>query len=262
MQFRNIVFSVDGGIATITLNTPKNLNAFNETMIEDVSQALSAIEQDESIKVVVINANGKAFSGGGDLVAMLEGIKDSVPVIENTVGPIAEVSYKIKKSTKPVIASVHGAVAGASFNIALACDFCVASEDAKFIQAFVNVGLIPDAGGLFLLSKAVGVNKATQLAMLGTPVTAEQGKELGFVYDVYSLEELELNTIKLAKKLARGPSKSLSLMKQLIFESEFREFKEYLASEVAAQVDCSNTEDFKEGILAFVEKRKPSFTGK
>lgn len=262
MQFSNILFTIENGIATIALNTPDNLNAFNEIMIQDVSQALTVAEQDESVKIVVMKANGKAFSGGGDLAAMAEGIKNGAPVIESTVGPIAEVSLKIKKSRKPVIAAVHGAVAGAAFNIVLACDFCIACEGTKFIQAFVNVGLIPDAGGLFLLSKAVGANKAIQLAMLGTPVTAEEGKSLGFVYQVVLHEDLEAATLKLADRLAKLPSKSMELMKKLIFESDFLGYEKYSELEVESQIICGNTDDFREGVTAFLEKRKPNFTGK
>jgi len=262
MEFQSILYSVESGIAKIILNTPHNLNAFNETMILDVLQALRAAEEDENVKVVVIGANGRAFSGGGDIGEMIEGAKQDIVIFDKTVGPIAQISFTIKKMKKPVIASVFGAVAGAAFNIAIACDFCVAADNSKFIQAFVNIGLIPDAGGLFLLTRSIGINKATHLAMLGTPVTAQQGADYGFVYKVCPPEALEEETMKLAARLAAGPSVSYGFMKELIYESQFQGYEAYTALECSKQMACGYTADFKEGVFAFGEKRKPSFTGK
>ncbi|MCI8608926.1 MAG: enoyl-CoA hydratase [Firmicutes bacterium] len=262
MQYTNILYAVENHIATITLNTPQNLNAFNETMILDVLRALKESEKDDDVHVVVISANGRAFSGGGDVGEMIEGAKKDVVIFDKTVGPISQVSYTIKKMKKPVIASVFGAVAGAAFNIAVACDFCIAAENSKFIQAFVNIGLIPDAGGLFLLTRSLGLNRATHLAMLGTPVTAQEGKDYGFVYQVCPLEELEEATKRLAHKLAHGPLVSYGYMKELIFESQFKGYDEYTALECEKQMACGYTEDFKEGVFAFGEKRKANFTGK
>ena len=257
-----ILYAVDNHIATITLNTPQNLNAFNETMIHAVIDALADAEQDEDVKVIVLAAAGRAFSGGGDIAEMIEGAKKDIVVFDKTVGPISEISRNIKKSKKPVIASVFGAVAGAAFNIALACDFCIAADNAKFIQAFVNIALIPDAGGLFLLSRAVGVNKAMHLAMLGTPVTAAEGLDYGFVYNICAPDELEAETQKLAERLVKGPSRSYAFMKELVYESQFKDYDTYTALECEKQLACGYTEDFKEGVFAFGEKRKPVFTGK
>ena len=175
---------------------------------------------------------------------------------------IAQVSHNIRRSAKPVIASVFGAAAGAAFNIALACDFCVATENARFIQAFVNIGLIPDAGGMYLLTRAVGINKATHLAMLGTPIDAVQAFELGFVYKVCEEKELAAETEKLAQKLAAGPAQSYARIKELVFAAEFGDYAQYTKKEIESQLACGNTNDFEEGISAFAEKRKPRFTGK
>lgn len=262
MGYTNILYQVNDGVARITLNTPSNLNAFNETMILDVLGALEEAQTDPEVKVVVIGANGKAFSGGGDIKEMIEGAKQDIVVFDKTVGPIAKVSMTIKKMPKPVIASVYGAVAGAAFNIAVACDFCIAAENSKFIQAFVNIGLIPDAGGLFLLTRSLGINKAAHLAMLGTPVTAAEGKDLGFVYKVCPVEDLGIETDKLAAKLAKGPLVSYAYMKELIYESQFKGYEEYTKLECSKQMACGYTEDFKEGVFAFGEKRKANFSGK
>ena len=262
MNYTNLLYSVENGIARITLNTPENLNALNETMILDLLHSLQEADKDENVKVIVIGANGRAFSGGGDIREMIEGAKKDVVVFDKTVGPIGQVSWTIKKTKKPVIAAVFGAVAGAAFNIAVAADFCIAADNSKFIQAFVNIGLIPDAGGLYLLTRAIGINRAAHLTMLGTPVTAQQGMDYGFVYQVCAVDQLEEETQKLANRLASGPSVSYGFIKELIYESELKNYLEYSVMESEKQIACGYTADFKEGVLAFGEKRKPQFQGK
>lgn len=259
MAFTKLVYCVKDRVAWITLNSPKNLNAFDETMDEEVIDALTLCENDPAVRAVVLTGAGKAFSAGGDIGAMYAGIKKGDADFSGEVRKIAGVSMGIKRLSKPVIAAVHGAVAGAAFNIALACDFCIAAENASFMQAFVNIGLIPDAGGLFLLSRAVGVNKAMELAMTGHPVSAQEGKELGFVYQIVAPEELETAASKLANRLAAGPSTSYAEMKRLMWEAQFRDMERYVTEEVKGQLHCGDTADFKEGVCAFVEKRKPQY---
>ncbi len=259
MTFSKISYEVNDSIAVISLDSPKNLNAFDEVMIDDVLAALKEADADASIRVVVIKGNGPAFSAGGDIGMMYRGIKSGDLDLESGVQKIAFISVAIKKLSKPVIASVHNAVAGAAFNIALACDFCIASEDSKFIQAFVNIGLVPDAGGLYLLSRAVGVNRAIQLGMTGKTVSAKEAQALGFVSEVCTKEALEGTTMKRAQEIASGPAQSYKHMKELIYQSQFSDFESYIEAEVAAQSTCSQSVDFREGVSAFVEKRKPSF---
>lgn len=261
MNYTKILYAAANGVATITLNCPVNLNAFDEGMTTDVLAALDACGNDDSVKVVVLGAQGKAFSGGGDIVEMVEGLKRGTVVFDVTADKIAQVSLAIKKLRKPVVASVRGAVAGAAFNIILACDFCVAAENAKFIQAFVNIGLIPDAGGLYLLSRAVGVNKAMHLALTGAVVTAVEGENLGFVYKTCPVDALDEETAALASRLAAGPSLAYAAMKELMFASQFADFEQYLPKEVRAQLDSGYTTDFREGVTAFLEKRTAQFTG-
>lgn len=259
MEFSTILYSTDNKIATITLNVPDRLNPFTEAMSKNVINALDIAEKDDSVKVIVINANGKSFSGGGDISEMVEGMKKGRNIFGTTADLIAQVSRTILKCKKPVIAAVAGAVAGAAFNISIACDFCIAADNTKFIQAFTNIGLIPDAGGMFLLTRSLGLNRAKHLAMLNAPVSAEEGKELGFVYKVCSIDTLADETEKLALRLAKGPSKSYELIKMLTFESQFSTYEDYTEKEVKAQQMCGYTEDFKEGIIAFSEKRRPNF---
>ncbi|QNN72604.1 enoyl-CoA hydratase/isomerase family protein [Vagococcus carniphilus] len=259
MDFQKILYNVQEKIAFITLNTPKNLNSFDDVMLDEIVSALHHADEDNEVKVIVLNSSSPAFSGGGDVRAMYEGVKSNNLDFNTSIEKMASVSLTMKQISKPVIASVSGAVAGAGFNVALAADFIIASEDAFFIQSFVNIGLIPDAGGIFLLSRAVGVNKATELVMTGKPVSASQGKELGFVSNIVPTEELEAATNKLAKSLAYGPSLAYAEIKKLVFESDFKGFEEYVKQEVKSQVACSETADFVEGISAFAEKRKPKF---
>ena len=262
MEFTSILYSVENGIARITLNTPENLNALNETMILDLLHGLQEAEKDEAVKVVVIGANGRAFSGGGDIREMIEGAKKDVVIFDKTVGPVGKISMTMRKMKKPVIASVFGAVAGAAFNIAVAADFCIAADNSKFIQAFINIGLIPDAGGLYLLTRSIGINRATHLTMLGTPVSAAQGLDYGFVYQVCPPEQLEEETGRLAQRLASGPLTSYGFIKELIYESQFKGYEEYSLMEAEKQIACGFTDDFKEGVFAFGEKRSPNFQGK
>ena len=170
-----------------------------------------------------------------------------------------EISLAMKHLPKPVVMCTDGAVAGAAFNMVLAADMCVASTNSRFIQAFVNVGLAPDAGGMYLLSRAVGINRAMQLAMTGEAVTAEKGKEYGFVYKVCEPEILERTTNRLVQRLAKGPVQSFRAMKQMMWASFFTNFEEYAELEVKIQNSLGETEDFREGVRAFAEGRRPKF---
>lgn len=262
MEFKNIIFTVDQGVATITLNTPNNLNSLSGPMYDDITAALYICDNQSDIRAVVINANGRAFCGGGDIAEMVEGLRVGDLGFDVLAPKANHISKMIKQLSKPVIASVHGAVAGAAFNIAIACDLCIAAEDAKFIQAFVNIGLIPDAGGMFLLTRAIGVNKAMELAMLGRVVKADEAVQLGLVYKKCAKEDLGKETMELARKLANGPGRAYAELKKLVYESQYQDFEKYMSLESATQVKLGTTADFKEGITSFLEKRPAIFEGK
>lgn len=259
MDLTKVKYSVSGSVALICLDSPKNLNAFDEVLIDEVVYALRCAKQDGEIRAVILSSSGKNFSAGGDIGSMYKGLKDGTLDFNTLISKMAAISLAIKQLPKPVIAAVSGAVAGASFNVALACDFCIAADNAQFIQAFVNVGLVPDGGGFYLLTRAVGVNKAAELAMTGRAVGAAEAKALGFVCEVCPPDELEQRAQQLAQRLAAGPSMSYAEMKRLIMVSDFRDFEDYIKEEVKSQVACAETEDFKEGVSAFVEKRKARF---
>lgn len=259
MEFTKVNYKTEGKTAIISMNSPKNLNAFDETLIDELVEALHLADEDPQVKAVLLNSTCKAFSAGGDIGAMYMGIKNNDLDFAGAIAKMASVTVAIKKLTKPVICAVRGAAAGAGFNVALACDYVIADESAMFMQAFVNIGLIPDAGGFYLLTRAVGVNKATELAMTGRPVPAQEAKDLGFVAQVVKPEEFDAAVEATMKRFTYGPSVSFAEMKRLIWESDFKNFEDYIQEEVRSQTICGETADFKEGICAFVEKRKPAF---
>lgn len=265
MEYTKIQYAVDAPVAIVSLNSPKNLNAFDETVLAELVDAFKAAEADPKIKAVLLNSTSpRAFSAGGDVGTMYQGIKTQgkegfAAEFEPAIAKMASVTSVIKQLTKPVICAVQGACAGAGFNVALACDYVLAAESSMFTQAFVKLGLIPDAGGLYLLTRAVGVNKAMELAMTGCMVPAAEAKNLGFVAEVLADDGFADAAIKHCKQIAAGPSTSYCWMKKLIWESEFKDFDTFVKKEVEAQTDCSRTDDFVEGVFAFCEKRKANF---
>jgi enoyl-CoA hydratase/carnithine racemase len=262
MEFKKIVYSVESNVARVVLNSPKNLNALDEAMLDELLEVLEVIEKNDDVKVVVLSGEGRGFSAGGDVKFMYGALKAGPMDFGEGIVKAGLVSLSLKKLSKPVIAAVHGAVAGAGVNVALACDFCIAAEETQFIEAFVNLGLVPDAGGIYLLTRAVGMNKATEMVMTGRPVGAKEAMQIGMVNNVVPADKLEETVQKLAKKLVAAPANSLAGIKELIFESEYKGFAEYLKLEDKLQKKCGNTEDFKEGVFAFAEKRRAVFTGK
>lgn len=261
MDFQKILLNIQQNIATITMNSPATFNAFDGIMLNELLAALNICEEDEQVKVILLQAEGKAFCGGGDVSEMYREYQEGRIAIDATIERMEMVPLRIRQILKPIIVVVHGAVAGAAFSVALACDFCVAAENTKFIQAFVNVGLAPDGGGMFLLSRAVGTNRATQLAMTGAQITAAEGKSLGFVYQVCPRDKLRTEALQLAQSLVNGPSVAYEQIKRQINHSDFLNFEEYLRVEEKSQRRCGHTRDYQEGITAFTEKRSPVFRG-
>ncbi len=262
MDFSNIIFETEKEVATITLNRPEVSNGFNIPICQEILEALTIVEKDETLKILIINANGKVFSVGGDLAEMQRAVEDddvqSLVLIAKLVN---EISFTIKRLPKPVIMSIDGAVAGAAANMAVAVDFVVATDKTKFIQAFVGVGLAPDAGGLFLMSRAIGVTRATQLAMTGEGLSAEKALDYGIVYRLCESEKLERTTNQLVKRLLRSSVNSYRAIKEMIWAASFTGWETYTRVELQLQEELAFKEDFKEGVRAYSERRRPKFTG-
>ena len=259
-MFDTIRYELEAGIAYLTLNRPEVSNGFNIPMCQEILKAIALAKQDQEVKFLVIRAEGKVFSVGGDLVEMERAVReDDVASLVEIARLVQEIAVALKRLPKPVIMELDGPVAGAAFNMALAADFCLATPKTKFIQAFVNVGLAPDAGGLYFLTRSLGLNKALHLVMTGEAVTAEQALQYGFVYKVEEADKLAKARGRLIKRLSRGSANSYQAMKQLVWDSYFGDWEHYARQELNWQERLAYQPDFKEGVLAHAEKRLPKF---
>jgi 2-(1,2-epoxy-1,2-dihydrophenyl)acetyl-CoA isomerase len=248
------------GVMQITLNRPEVYNSFNRTMALQMQASLNEAAANESVRAVVITGSGKAFCAGQDLA---EAIDPEGPGLERILAehynPIIQ---QIVALPKPVVALVNGVAAGAGANIALACDVVIAHEQASFIQAFSKIGLIPDSGGTYFLPRLIGAQKALALMMTGDKVSAKEAEALNMIYKAVEAETYETFTADFVSKLALMPTRALALTKKAVQESWNNTLSEQLNLELALQVEAGNTEDFKEGVQAFLDKRKPNFNGK
>ena len=257
----SILIKIENQVAYITLNRPEVFNSFNREMAFSLQSILDDCEHNNGVRSIVITGNGKAFCAGQDLKEVTNpelnpGFKK---ILEEHYNPIIT---RIRAINKPVIAAVNGVAAGAGANIALSCDLVVASNKASFIQAFSKIGLIPDSGGTFFLPRLIGFQKASALMMLGDKVTAEEAEELGMIFKVISSESFNEEVEKLAVKLANMPTKALGLIKELLNKSITNTLEQQLELEGKLQIEAALSEDYTEGVNAFMEKRKPIFKGK
>ena len=257
----SILIKIENQVAYITLNRPDVFNSFNREMALLLQSILDDCEYNNDVRSIVITGNGKAFCAGQDLkeVTSSELNPGFKKILEEHYNPIIT---RIRSINKPIIAAVNGVAAGAGANIALSCDLVVASNKASFIQAFSKIGLIPDSGGTFFLPRLIGFQKATALMMLGDKVTAEEAEELGMIFKVISSESFNEEVEKLAVKLANMPTKALGLIKELLNKSITNTLEQQLELEGKLQIEAALSEDYTEGVNAFMEKRKPIFKGK
>lgn len=263
MSYQTIRYEVMDSLAILTLNRPEVSNGFNIPMCEEILSAIDHASCDASVNILQIQAEGPIFSVGGDLVEMKRAVdEDDIASLVKIAELVNDISFAIKKLEKIVIMVTDGAVAGAAANIAVAADFVVSSSKTKFVQAFVGVGLAPDAGGLFLLSRAIGSNRASQLAMTGEGLSAEKALEYGIIYRLVEPEKLDKTVKQLIKKLLRGSINSYAAIKQLVWESQFKDWYSYRQLELDLQKSLAFKEDFKEGVRAYSERRRPVFAGK
>lgn len=256
----SILTQVEGGVSFITLNRPEKFNSFNREMALALQQELDKCMRDDAIRAVYITGAGKAFCAGQDLD---EAIDPKGPELRSIVhGHYNPIIERIRTIEKPVIAAVNGVAAGAGANIALACDIVVAKESAVFIQAFSKIGLIPDSGGTFFLPRLVGFQKASALMMLGDKVTAQDAERMGMVYKVIGDGAFDEESKALARSVAEMPTKALAYTKLALNQSYKNSLPQQLSLEEEYQDAAGATDDFTEGVAAFLEKRKALFTGK
>lgn len=255
-----LLLEKDNGIGLLTLNRPEKLNSINPEMAKMLEDVMAQASEDDDITVLVIRGQGRAFCAGGDfdLLKSLDTPEAARRCIRR-LGRVVEIMQTMKK---PIIAAVEGPAVGAGCNLALACDFVIASETAKFGEVFVNIGLVPDMGGAYLLARRVGPQKAKELIMTGRMISGMEAVELGLALKCVKPDELMPEAMGLARKLSKGPLIAIGYSKYLVNISPDIDLKTFLDIEADFQAICLNTEDHKEGLAAFSEKRKPVFKGK
>jgi 2-(1,2-epoxy-1,2-dihydrophenyl)acetyl-CoA isomerase len=260
MDYQFIKQNIEDSVMIITLNRPDALNSFIMPMAKELQHSLDEAAGNDKVRAIVLTGEGRGFCAGQDLKeAIAENAPNIRTIVNETYNPII---FKIRNIEKPVVCAVNGVAAGAGANIAFACDITVASSSATFIQSFSKIGLIPDSGGTFFLPKLIGMQRATALMMLADKLTAEEAQSIGLIYKVFSPDEVFNEAMKMAKKLAQLPTVGLGLTKKALNAGLNNSLKDQLEVEAELQEKSAQSSDHKEGVLAFLEKREPVFTGK
>ncbi|HEV8390825.1 MAG TPA: enoyl-CoA hydratase-related protein [Dongiaceae bacterium] len=261
MTETSILLQRDGAIARLTLNRPDRLNSLTLGMLGELSAALTDLDGDESVRAVVLTGMGRAFCAGQDLAdhEAMDDTRAVRSVVERHYNPVIR---QIRALPQPVIAAVNGVAAGAGCSLALACDIAVASASAKFINAFVNIGLIPDCGGSYFLPRLIGQARALGMTLLGEPLDATVAADWGLIWKAVPDSDFAGAVDALARRLAEMPTAAIGLIKHAINVSGHHSLEQQLAVEAELQAAAAETEDYQEGRAAFLEKRKPRFFGR
>ncbi|MDA3432724.1 2-(1,2-epoxy-1,2-dihydrophenyl)acetyl-CoA isomerase PaaG [Acinetobacter baumannii] len=263
MDYQNIIAEEKNGVGYLTFNRPKALNSFNVDMHREVAEVLNLWTKNPDVRCVVISGEGRGFCAGQDLGDRVVDPNAEAPdlgySIETYYNPLIKT---IVNMPKPVICAVNGVAAGAGANIALACDLVIAAKSANFVQAFCRLGLVPDSAGTWFLPRAVGHARAMGLTLLGDKLPAETAKEWGMIWDVVEDAELKTKVTELAERLAKQPTFGLSLIKKAIHQSSNNTFDEQMLIERDLQRIAGRSEDYREGVQAFMNKREPNFKGR
>jgi len=255
-----ILFELKEGVASLALNRPEKLNAMNRTMALELQDQLLACDENDSVRAVLLTGTGRAFCSGQDLSEFpADRLPDFEKVIDEYYNPVIRL---LKNIRKPVVCAVNGIAAGAGANIALACDIVVAVSSASFVQAFSKIGLIPDCGGTFFLPRLIGLQKATALMMLGDKISAAEAERMGMIYACFDETDFVERSQQVASALAKLPTAALILTRKALLKSSTNKLEEQLELEKNFQQKAGQTEDFKEGVTAFLQKRAPAFSGK
>jgi len=258
--YQFIQYTTHEGVATITLNRPEVYNALNDEITFELQDALKAASRDGDVRVLVLTGAGKAFCSGQDLKAASGKQKRSfLESLHKRYNPIVSA---MRNMPKPIICRLNGVAAGAGCSLALACDMIVASEEATLIEVFINIGLVPDSGSSYFLPRLVGSAKAFELCTMGSKVTARQAESWGMVNKAVPADQLDEAVKSYADYFAKAPTKSIGLIKRMLQKSATASLEQMLEYEAWCQEIAGNSEDYREGVTAFLEKRKPSFKGR
>ncbi len=260
MHEPTVLAELTDGVATITLNRPEKLNAFTEAMHQDLVHLFDRIELDRAIRAVLITGAGRGFCAGQDLHDRADAdMVDLGDSLDRLYNPLIR---RIRKLERPVICAVNGVAAGAGANFALACDIVLAARSASFIQAFIKLGLVPDAGGSFMLPRLVGTARAMGMAMLGDKISAEQAADWALIWSVVDDDQLMQEAQSLARHLAKQPTRGLGLIKRAMNASATNNLDQQLDLERDLQREAGKTDDYLEGVSAFLERRPAAFKGR
>lgn len=260
MELTSVIYEKRGSVAYITLNRPEVFNAFDETQSYDLQAALKEASKDVEVRVLVLSGAGKAFCSGQDLKAIAgsqnRSLSDS---LYKRYNPIIKA---MREMPKPIIGKINGVAAGAGASLALACDFIVAADTASFIEVFVNVGLVPDSGSSYFLPKAISPARAFEMATMAPKIMAVRALEWGLINRVVGLEELDAEVAKVADYYAEAPTMAIGMIKKMLNKAGHSDLQTMLQYEAYCQEIAGRSEDYKEGVASFNEKRKPNFKGK
>jgi len=261
MEYSELLVEKKNGIGTITFNRPDKMNALSNTSFREFGQALVDMDADNSVKVVIITGAGKAFTAGLDLAESKNGASEEALQVVPLMGGTAWIAHTMRNMKKPVIASINGIAVGGGFSIALACDIRIASEDAKMGAAFLRVGLLPELGSTYNLPRLVGVAKACELIFTARTIDAKEAKEIGLVNVVVPRDQLQAYTLKMAEDITKAAPLALQIAKKALYQGLDCDLDTAVQFEQLGQSTCFKSNDFKEGIQAFLENRKPEFKG-
>jgi 2-(1,2-epoxy-1,2-dihydrophenyl)acetyl-CoA isomerase len=260
--YETVLYEKDNGAANIALNRPEKLNAFDGTMHDELYMALGSAAEDEEVRCIVVRGEGRGFSAGADLAQIVSEADGDPDLGEYLRGTYSLLVKRMVGMEKPIIAALHGPVYGAGMGIALACDLRVAAQSAKFSVAFIKIGLMPDAGVTFFLPRVVGLGRAMEMSMLGEAVDADEAYRIGLVNKVVPEDALSEEARHLAEHLAAMPTGALGRIKHSLYASFETDLEAALEGEAEGQTFCGYTQDHKEGVKAFFEKREARFVGR
>ncbi|MFZ6709337.1 2-(1,2-epoxy-1,2-dihydrophenyl)acetyl-CoA isomerase PaaG [Undibacterium sp. TC9W] len=263
MDYSHILFHISQGIAHLTLNRPEKLNSFNVAMHMEIQDALTVLLADASVRVMVLTGAGRGFCAGQDLSDRTVSADGAPPDLGESVEKYyAPLVLALRALSIPVICAVNGVAAGAGANLPLACDIVLAARSASFVEVFCKLGLIPDTGGTYFLPRALGTARAMGAAMLGGKISAEQAEQWGLIWKCVDDDQLQAEAMAMAKHFASAPTKGLAFTKQAIYASPQHTLEQQLTLETNMMRELGQSQDYREGVAAFVEKRTPQFVGK